>query len=346
MYKKYFWVCILLFIFSTVAFAQQPVIVEAPPMIIASSLTPDEVNSVGGVFAKTLSEARNVRIINKLALDKGMRDYEFQQRDWVNVEKTIALCDVLNIDWAIRPQMQKRINRDNNTSEIILTVVLLNIRTKEIMYSTPVVLRNSAEAPNKMQAHINEITQIMTGDSVGLKQSEQSLYKVGDRGPAGGWIYYDKGNYSDGWRYLETAPRSAEASVSKTRTIKSGSEGSIGLSREIGTGKRNTELIIQSLLPDILRSNLNQDDFTIIKAARICANMELNWFKDWFLPSRSELSRLEILTNRMNNFAEFTLSYYCSSSGSEDTIGFSPPGNRGFADRNAPNFLVRAIRAF
>lgn len=28
----------------------------------------------------------------------------------------------------------------------------------------------------------------------------------GDIGPAGGWVYYDKGSYSDGWRYLEASP--------------------------------------------------------------------------------------------------------------------------------------------
>ena len=31
-------------------------------------------------------------------------------------------------------------------------------------------------------------------------------YKVGDVGPAGGYIVYDKGSFSDGWRYLEVSP--------------------------------------------------------------------------------------------------------------------------------------------
>jgi len=31
-------------------------------------------------------------------------------------------------------------------------------------------------------------------------------YKVGDTGPAGGIIFYDKGDNSDGWQYLEAAP--------------------------------------------------------------------------------------------------------------------------------------------
>ena len=34
----------------------------------------------------------------------------------------------------------------------------------------------------------------------------QSDYQVGDIGPAGGYIFYDRGYYENGWRYLEAAP--------------------------------------------------------------------------------------------------------------------------------------------
>ncbi|MBR6084565.1 MAG: hypothetical protein IKP61_02995 [Spirochaetales bacterium] len=42
-----------------------------------------------------------------------------------------------------------------------------------------------------------------TGSGSGPVQSE---YKVGDIGPAGGYIFYDRGYYENGWRYLEAAP--------------------------------------------------------------------------------------------------------------------------------------------
>jgi hypothetical protein len=38
-------------------------------------------------------------------------------------------------------------------------------------------------------------------------------YKIGDPGPAGGVIFYDKGNRTDGWRYLEVAPSNTERSA-------------------------------------------------------------------------------------------------------------------------------------
>ena len=43
-----------------------------------------------------------------------------------------------------------------------------------------------------------------TFSSCGKKEFNQ--YKVGDIGPAGGYVFYDKGFYSDGWRYIEAAP--------------------------------------------------------------------------------------------------------------------------------------------
>jgi flagellar biosynthesis GTPase FlhF len=42
------------------------------------------------------------------------------------------------------------------------------------------------------------------------QRHEQGIYAIGETGPAGGIIFYDKGAKSDGWRYLEAAPASSE----------------------------------------------------------------------------------------------------------------------------------------
>ena len=38
----------------------------------------------------------------------------------------------------------------------------------------------------------------------------EKVYKVGDTGPAGGIIFFDKTSFTNGWRYLEAAPASTE----------------------------------------------------------------------------------------------------------------------------------------
>jgi hypothetical protein len=42
---------------------------------------------------------------------------------------------------------------------------------------------------------------------------EKYEYEIGDTGPAGGLVFYDKGSYSGGWRYLEAAPESTEQRI-------------------------------------------------------------------------------------------------------------------------------------
>ncbi|MDR3342628.1 MAG: CsgG/HfaB family protein [Treponema sp.] len=63
-------------------------------------------------------------------------------------------------------------------------------------------------------------------------------YKIGDTGPAGGIIFYDKGNNQDGWRYLEAA--SCDAGKAKWSAV--GTTLS-RMSTELGMGKWNTDYI-------------------------------------------------------------------------------------------------------
>ena len=103
-------------------------------------------------------------------------------------------------------------------------------------------------------------------------------YNIGDIGPAGGIVFFDKGFISDGWRYLEAAPPGGESiaawgafrrNVSGTETV-------------LGSGKLNTQIILERL------NQLGESH----RAAQICEILEINGYKDWFLPSRDELEML------------------------------------------------------
>ena len=156
----------------------------------------------------------------------------------------------------------------------------------------------------------------------------------GDQGPAGGYIFYDKGNYSDGWRYLEAAPADLNG-----RFIW-GDFGTFGTSTEIGRGSTNTELIV---------ANSTE---TTENAANACLDYSVNGYADWFLPSKDELN-LMYLNLKSNGIGCFADDYdYWSSSEFNATMVWGQSFSNGTQNYNGGhNSLVsqnrvRPVRAF
>ena len=128
-------------------------------------------------------------------------------------------------------------------------------------------------------------------------------FRIGDVGPAGGLIFYDKGNSTGGWRYLEAAPESTEV----RRKFLSGSTNPIrhdrinGIdeartSEELGRGKENTEYLLERIL------NLGQWD----TAVQYCDDLVFGGFDDWFLPSLREVSYMygNLVRNEIGGFRQ------------------------------------------
>jgi hypothetical protein len=159
----------------------------------------------------------------------------------------------------------------------------------------------------------------------------QKTYKIGDTGPAGGLVFYDKGSVSDGWRYLEAAPARTE-----TEAVWGPATDAAGTETGVGSGRRNTRLIVMTL-------GTNES------AARLCANLNVNEYKDWFLPSIDELD-LMYKNLKRKGLGGFKDGFYWSSSQEDSNyylaltrlfsdgkqyIGYKDYGNN-----------VRAVRAF
>jgi hypothetical protein len=151
-------------------------------------------------------------------------------------------------------------------------------------------------------------------------------YRIGDTGPAGGIVFYDKGTYSDGWRYLEAAPASAEFKA-EWGLFETASDTSTG----IGTGKKNTEIAAG-------RSGT---------AAQKCAALDTGDYRDWFLPSRDELD-LMYKNLQAKGLGGFSNDWYWSSS--EDFRSHAyfqsfSDGTQGGGYKLNPS-SVRAVREF
>ncbi|MDR2095259.1 MAG: hypothetical protein LBP76_07045, partial [Treponema sp.] len=166
----------------------------------------------------------------------------------------------------------------------------------------------------------------------------EKVYKIGDRGPAGGIVFYDMGFKMNGWRYLEAAPADIPgvwqwgAVGTKVR----------GTSNGIGNGKQNTKIILEIL---------NQTGETM-KAAQVADAYKYGGFDDWFFPSKDELDMMykNLKTKGLGGFQSGS---YWTSSVSETTSSydtsyqnFSNGEKKDDEDRKNTSFYVRPIRQF
>ena len=126
-------------------------------------------------------------------------------------------------------------------------------------------------------------------------------YKIGDTGPAGGIIFYNKGHYSDGWQYLEAASSDQSAGAAWSDVIDA-AVGTDAQNTAIGTGFANSNAII------------SQVGHTA-SAAKICLDYTVDFegvtYDDWFLPSKDELNRI-YLNLYLQGLGGFTANFYWS----------------------------------
>jgi hypothetical protein len=167
-------------------------------------------------------------------------------------------------------------------------------------------------------------------------------YKIGDTGPAGGLVFYDKVNNANGWRYLEVAPASTEGktlqwSVSYIATDARGVE--------VGNGKQNTRNIMDASVLAAVNA----------PAARLCDRLEYGGYDDWYLPSKNELG-LMYMNLKVDGIGGFGSEWYWSSSQDDSQVGvwtqnFGNGGqsSNGFTysvGNRSQSHNVRAIRQF
>jgi len=156
------------------------------------------------------------------------------------------------------------------------------------------------------------------------------VWKVGEPGPAGGLVFYDKGKTTKGWRYLEAAPQDASSGIQWYN----GSNVDVKTDTKIGSGKANTEAIIAA-----------QGSGSY--AATLCRDLTTGGFSDWFLPSKDELNLLHTVraTNGQGGFAKAD---YWSSSQLNDSFAWGQlfgDGGQFYYNKEGEAF-VRAVRAF
>ena len=101
----------------------------------------------------------------------------------------------------------------------------------------------------------------------------------------------------------------------------------------IGTGNQNT-------------IDIEAGCTTVGTAADICANLSLNTYTDWYLPSKDELNKLYINKTAIGGFA--SAAYYWSSSEESSSAAWCQYFGNGYQGNfsKLDYYYVRAVRAF
>ncbi len=177
-----------------------------------------------------------------------------------------------------------------------------------------------------------------------------TTYAVGDTGPAGGIVFYDKGYYSNGWRYLEAAPSDVDTSYhifGFYRATANSEYKMTGTATLIGAGRINTEMLVKTMGDSAYKTYEKGGDTTSDYAAKNCADYTSGGYSDWFLPSKDELDL--IYDNlHLKSIGSFSGYYYWSSS---ENSGYSAwtqyfySGGQYSDSRRGSNY-VRPVRAF
>jgi len=228
-----------------------------------------------------------------------------------------------------------------------LTLKAINVETATVAASYPADIAKSERvkillAPGNTATATAPNSQASTAAktaTVTPTVTATAAYKIGDTGPAGGIIFYDKGNNIGGWRYLEAAPQNTEAKVKWSHERYS--IDAVINQRALGLGKQNTQKIMEVF---------NNKGGGFDTAARVCYDLVVNGFDDWFLPSFDELNWMygNLHKKGIGGFKNERYGYYWSSTQEMFNTAFVIDFSDGRQTKSDVIYAeyVRAIRQF
>jgi len=159
----------------------------------------------------------------------------------------------------------------------------------------------------------------------------KTLCALREIGPAGGLVFYDKGSISNGWRYLEAAPSDQSSSQAWSNITNVSIVPNTG--QAIGTGEANTDAIIAQ-------------SGHVASAAKLCKDLMLGGYDDWFLPSILELDKMmgELSSHGYGGFVAGEY-YWSSTENNANTAVHTIAGGWSSSNKDVLKH-VRCVRVF
>ena len=283
--------------------------------------------------------SRKLVVVDRTNLDKIRTEQGFQLSGYVSDESAKAIGKHLGAGAIVTGSFTDLGDVCN------LTLKAINIETAVVAVSNSALITKSTRIVNMLGG--GGTGGRPTPDSSGAdKAPAAAAYKIGDKGPAGGIIFYDKGNKSEGWRYLEAAPASTErelVSYGDSRPMAWAGAWHSNLFDETqadqrpGSGKETTRKMMEVIA---------RHGGGINTAAWYCDGLVVKGFDDWYLPTLDELL-LMYANLHSKHLGEFKSRKYWSSNGRDVRRGIDfLNGEIFYEGGNGSKQNVRACRQF
>jgi hypothetical protein len=331
MKKAFFTACFLAVTLAAIFAQELPrlAVVEFSTNVNNDKVKADAI-TVRELVESEMVKTRKYRIITREDIDKLLANQRIQVSS-ISSAENLKKLELQNISYIITGSLSSVGN------DYVIAIRALDVSTGQFSHSDNDFMGSGS------RDLFNGINGLMTKFVSGMSTGEGGVivqgtgagktYNIGDFGPAGGIVFYDKGVFSNGWRYLEAAPAETEFTAewgARQRDVP-------GTSTGAGSGKRNTEIIIERL------NSFGESG----RAAQLCANLNFDGYKDWFLPSKDELD-LMYKNLKQKGLGSFRNDWYWSSSLSNDDNAWGQTfssGGQSYGSKKGTS-SVRAVRAF
>lgn len=379
--KKLTYAIVAFFTFMCVPLCAQtadkkPTVVIAPFEAKSSGLGQDDCDIVTESFESEYARTGSALVVNRNTFKKIQAEQAFQNSDWSNSDKTAKLGEALNAQQLIFGS--QRIYNDI----LFVIVQVQDIKTLAVLASVHIRVKNIMEVLEKIPDICKNIAAQMNGESAPATISKKAppaingentpavskktssvqpaqtaknevdkVYKIGDIGPGGGYIFYASvsgfpvysGEKMTICHYLECSPdevgdRASWCPCTKSPWCK------VETNTAIGAGKKNTENVLSA-------NHSNETLYAFNCAAKACAEYSTKTTKagEWYLPSKDELNLIYV--NLIKTGIIKSSRWYWSSSQYNDNRAWVQSFRGGSqSDANKLDYLwyfcLRAVRAF
>ncbi|GHV12908.1 hypothetical protein FACS189491_06850 [Spirochaetia bacterium] len=280
-----------------------------------------------------IAENGGYEVVRQRGIDKMLEEQDIPVRLIASSEHIARLRD-LNVNYLVIGTIA--VSHSYRYQDYRLSLNFFDMASGRYIYRDykDIMRTDSAVLCEAIRELIDIFIAHISASPVAENASDEREYKEGDFGPAGGIVFHDKGEYSDGWRYLERAPPETEF-----RAPWGNYEDTIsGTKKEIGSGRENTRLIAEYY---------NKRGITGT-AAQLCESLVCNGYDDWFLPSTKELDQVRSYLERRSSGRNNRIWYWSSTQSSTRFAEAQPDEfvySSGVYVKNREN-TVRAVRAF